>query len=328
VRSLGNVKAIRVEHTGGPEVLRLAELPEPALGSGQAVVRLQCIGVNFIDVYQRTGLYPVSLPYVPGVEGAGIVESVAADVADLEPGSRVAFAGPAGAYAEKILAPADRLVPLPEAISFEQGAAAMLQGMTAHFLLRDTFALRAGQTALVHAAAGGVGLLLVQLASRIGARVLATVSTADKAQAARAAGADQVILYSEQDFESEVRRLTEGKGVDVVYDSVGQATFLKSLACLARFGYLVSFGQSSGKIDPLDPGLLGTKGSLFLTRPSLFHYIAERESLLRRAKDVFGWISRGELNIRIGSVFPLADAASAHRALASRTRMGKLLLRP
>jgi NADPH2:quinone reductase len=322
------MKAIQIRAHGGPEALEQAELPIPQPGPGEVLVRLEAIGVNFIDVYHRTGLYPVSLPYVPGQEGAGTVEAVGEQVTGLAAGDRVAYAGVAGAYAEYARLPADRAVKLPDEVDCEQAAAVMLQGMTAHYLAFDTFPLKQGDTALVQAGAGGVGLLLVQIAKRRGARVLATVGNARKAELARQAGADEIILYSEQDFVAQVKSLTGGKGVQVVYDSVGQATFLKSLDCLAQRGMLVSFGQSSGKIAPFDPALLGGKGSLFLTRPTLWHYIADRPSLLRRAGDLLEWIAKGDLFLYVGQVLPLDKAADAHRLLEGRQSMGKVLLTP
>ena len=322
------MKAIRIRAHGGPEVLEPVELDVPELEEAQVLVRLEAVGVNFIDVYQRTGLYPVTLPYVPGLEGAGTVQAVGEGVSGLAPGERVAWAGVAGAYAEYARVPAERLVKLPEQVDCEQAAAVMLQGMTAHYLAHDTFALKPGDTALVHAAAGGVGLLLVQVAKLRGARVLATAGSARKAELARQAGADEVILYGEKDFVAEVKALTGGRGVQVVYDSVGQATFLKSLDCLAPRGLLVSFGQSSGKIAPFDPALLGGKGSLFLTRPTLWHYIADRPSLLARAGELFDWLAAGRLFVYIGKALPLEQAAEAHRLLEGRQTTGKVLLTP
>jgi NADPH2:quinone reductase len=322
------MKAIRIRAHGGPEVLEAAELPIPQPGPGEILVHLEAIGVNFIDVYHRTGLYPVVLPFVPGQEGAGNVEAIGEGVTGLSTGDRVAYANVAGAYAEYACLPADRAVKLPAEVDSEQAAAVMLQGMTAHYLAFDTFPLKRGDTALVHAAAGGVGLLLVQIAKRRGARVLATVGSPRKGELARQAGADEIILYSEQDFVAQVKSLTGGKGAQVVYDSVGQATFLKSLDCLAPRGMLVSFGQSSGKIAAFEPALLGGKGSLYLTRPTLGHYVADRASLLRRAGDLLEWIAKGELFLYIGKVLPLVNAADAHRLLESRQTMGKVLLTP
>ncbi len=322
------MRAIQIRAHGGPEALELAELPVPKPAAGEILVRLEAIGVNFIDVYHRTGLYKVSLPYVPGQEGAGTVEAVGQGVSGLEKGDRVAWAGVAGTDAEYVRLPADRAVKVPPEVDSEQAAALMLQGMTAHYLAFDTFPLKKGDTALVHAAAGGVGLLLVQVAKKRGARVLATVGSARKAELARQAGADEVILYSEQDFVERVKSLTGGKGVQVVYDSVGQATFLKSLDCLALRGMLVSFGQSSGKVAPFDPVLLSTKGSLYLTRPTLWNYIVDRQSLLARAGDVMQWVAKGELFLFIGKALPLDQAAEAHRLLEARQTMGKVLLTP
>jgi NADPH2:quinone reductase len=322
------MKAIQIQKNGSPEVMALTEMAVPEVAADQAIVKLEAIGVNFIDVYQRSGLYPVELPYVLGVEGAGTVHQLGSGVDSLRIGDRVAWVGVSGAYAEYAAVPADNLVKLPEAVGFQEAAAAMLQGMTAHYLAVETYPIKNGDAVLVHAAAGGVGQLLVQLAKHRGARVLATVSTEQKAQLARKAGADEVILYSEKDFESEVKRLTLGEGVNAVYDSVGQATFLKSLGCLSLRGFLVSFGQSSGKIPDFDPGILGRKGSLYLTRPSLFHYIADRESLERRAAEVLGWVSKGELRLHIGDTLGLSDAPDAHRRLEARKTTGKVLLLP
>jgi NADPH2:quinone reductase len=322
------MKAIQASENGGPEVLKPAELPVPEAAAGQALVNVQAVGVNFIDVYQRTGLYPVQPPFVPGLEGAGVVEQVGAEVDTLQVGDRVAWIEGRGSYAEYAAVPADKLVKLPEAIDYPQAAAAMLQGMTAHYLAIDTYPIKRGDTVLIHAAAGGVGQLLVQIAKRRGARVLSTVSTERKAELARKAGADEVILYTRTDFKEEVERLTGGAGVQVVYDSVGRATFLQSLACLSTRGMLVSFGQSSGKIADFNPALLGSGGSLYLTRPSLFHYVADRQSLERRASDVLGWIVEGRLSLHIGEKLPLADAAEAHRRLEARKTMGKVLLIP
>jgi NADPH2:quinone reductase len=322
------MKAIQIRAHGGPEALQVVELPVPEPEPHQALVRIEAAGVNFIDVYHRTGLYSIKLPYVPGQEGAGTVEKAGEEVTGLAPGDRVAWAGVAGSYAEYACLPAEKLVKLPEHVDCEQAAAAMLQGMTAHYLSHDTYPLKRGDTALVHAAAGGVGLLLVQIARLRGARVLATAGSSRKAELARKAGAEEVILYEEKDFVAEVKRLTGGKGVQVVYDSVGQATFLKSLDCLAPRGMMVSFGQSSGKIAPIDTQLLSTRGSLFLTRPTLWHYIADRPSLLARAGDLFDWIGSGRRFLYIAQVLPRERAAEAHRLLEARQSMGKLLLSP
>jgi len=322
------VHAIRIHTTGGPEVLRYEELPQPHPAAGQVLVRVAASGVNYIDIYHRSGLYPLPLPATLGQEGAGTVEAVGPGVVGIQPGDRVAWSGIPGSYADYILAPAERLVGVPAHLGLEQAAAAMLQGMTAHYLACTTYPLAAGETCLVHAAAGGVGLLLVQIAKLRGARVIGTVSTAAKADLARQAGADYVIRYTEQDFEAEVRRITHGAGVQVVYDSVGRVTFEKSLNCLARRGMLVLFGQSSGPVPPFDPQILNQKGSLFLTRPSLAHYTATREELLSRAGEVLGWIAAGRLALRIHRTYPLARAAEAHRDLESRATSGKLLLIP
>lgn len=322
------MKAIVVESTGGPDVLRLAEVPDPEPGPGQVRVRIDAVGVNFIEIYQRTGLYPVTLPATPGSEAAGVVDGVGDGVTGLVEGDRVAWTGVPGAYAEYARVPADRAVRLPDGIDTKTGAALMLQGMTAHYLTRSIRPLSVGDACLVHAAAGGVGLLLCQLGRRFGARVIGTASTAAKAALARAAGASDVILYTEADFETEVRRLTDGRGVDVVYDSVGLDTWERSLRSLARRGTLVLFGQSSGRVPPLDPQLLNRHGSLFLTRPSLAHYIPTREDLLARAGDILGWVADGSLAVRIGGEYPLAEAARAHRDLESRATTGKLLLIP
>ena len=323
------VNAIRIDAHGGPEVLRYrTDLPDPAPGPGRAVVRIEAAGVNFIDVYQREGHYPVPTPFVPGQEAAGVVEAVGSGVHDVRAGDRVAWAGPLGAYAERAAVPADRLVPVPEGISARQAAAAMLQGMTAHYLASSTFPLAAGDTCLVHAAAGGVGLLLCQVAKMRGARVIGTVSTAEKEALARAAGADLVIRYDRTDFEEETKRLTDGAGVKVVYDSVGKITFEKGLRVLARRGMMVLFGQSSGSVGELDPQILNRHGALYLTRPSLGHYTATRAELLARAAEVLGWIRDGALTLRIGLELPLARAAEAHQKLEARQTTGKVLLLP
>ncbi len=322
------MKAIRVHEYGGPEVLKLEDLPTPKPGAGQALVKLEAIGVNYIDTYQRKGLYKGPLPFPLGSEGAGVVEAVGLEVTEVRVGDRVAYAGVLGSYAEHVLAPAERLVKLPQGLDARLGAAAMLQGMTAHYLVHSTYPLKKGEACLVHAAAGGVGLLLCQMAKRAGARVIGTVSTEEKAKLAREAGADEVILYTWQDFEAEVKRLTSGRGVEVVYDSVGKDTLDKSLNCLVPRGYLVLFGQSSGPVPPFDLQILSAKGALFLTRPSLIHYVATREELLRRAGDVLGWARSGELKLRIGATFPLTEAAQAHRELEGRKTTGKVLLIP
>jgi len=322
------MKAIRAHASGGPEVMRVEDVPQPVPARGQALVRIEAAGINFIDVYQRKGAYQIPLPFTLGQEAAGTVVGVGADVGDLRAGDRVAYTGVQGAYAEYAAVPAERLVPLPEGVSTRQGAAAMLQGMTAHYLATTTCPLAPGDTCLVHAAAGGVGLLLCQIAKQRGARVIGTVSTPVKAELARGAGAAEVILYTEQDFEAEVKRLTGGAGVRVVYDSVGLTTFLKGLNCLAPRGMMVLYGLSSGAVEPLDPQVLNRKGSLFLTRPNLAHYIAARGELLARANEVLGWVRAGTLRLRIEREFALAQAADAHRELEARRTTGKLLLIP
>lgn len=322
------MKAIVLRRTGGPEVLGYEEAPVPSPKAGEALVRVAAIGVNYIDVYHRAGVYPLTLPAVPGMEAAGTVTAVGAEVQDVKVGDHVAWAMNLGAYAELAAVPAARLVTLPGGMEPATASAAMLQGMTAHYLTRSTFALKSGDTALVHAAAGGVGLLLVQMAKRIGARVIGTVSTEAKAELARQAGADHVILYTRQDFEAEARRITEGRGVEVVYDSVGRDTFARSLNSLAPRGMLVLFGQSSGSVAAFDPALLAQKGSLFLTRPGLAPYIATRKELLERAGDVLRWVAAGELKVRIEKTYPLAEAARAHSDLEGRKTTGKLLLLP
>ncbi len=322
------MKAIRVHQYGSPEVMILEDVPPPKAKEGHAVVRLEAIGVNFIDIYQRMGLYPLPLPFTPGNEGAGTVQEIGPDVTEVSPGDQVAYSGATGSYAQYALVPSWRLVKIPKGVDPNKAAAAMLQGMTAHYLSHDTYPLKTNDFCVVHAAAGGVGLLLVQMAKRRGARVIATVSTQEKARLARTAGADWVILYNEQDFESEVKRLTDGSGVQVVYDSVGQATFEKSLNCLAPRGTMVLYGQASGPVPPFDPQILNARGSLFLTRPTLAHYTRNREELLSRANQVLGWAVEGHLDIRIGGTFPLAKAGEAHRKLAGRETTGKILLLP
>lgn len=323
------MKAIQIKRTGGPEVMEFIEdLPVPEPKANEAVVKLSASGVNFIDVYQREGRYKVALPFIPGQEGAGVVNAIGSGVLNVKNGDRVAWAGPLGSYAEYAALPAERLVPIPAGVTDQQGAAAMLQGMTAHYLSHSTYPLKRGETALVHAAAGGVGLLLTQMAHNIGARVIATVSTAAKAKLAGEAGADDVILYTQQDFEEETKRLTGGKGVDVVYDSVGKTTFEKGLNLLRPRGYMVLYGASSGAVPPFDLITLSTKGSLFVTRPTLGHYTATREELLMRAGAVFDMIAAGKLKLRIEHTYPLAEAQRAHRELEERKTTGKLLLMP
>jgi NADPH2:quinone reductase len=324
------MQRVRVNEYGGPEVMKVEEAETPAPGAGEALIRIEAAGVNFIDTYQRSGQYKVPLPFTPGQEAAGVVEAVGPDVTEFRPGDRVVYTTPAvlGAYATHLSVPTRHLLPLPAGVSGQVAAAAALQGMTAHYLSHSTYPLQAGETALVHAAAGGVGGLLVQMAKMRGARVLATVSTDEKAAIARDAGADEVILYTQVDFAAETRRLTDGKGVDVVYDSVGKTTFDKSLDCLSPRGFMVLYGQSSGAVPPLDPQTLNAKGGLYLTRPSLGQYIATREELLHRAGDIFRWIAAGRLTVRVDKTFPLADAPAAHTYLADRRTLGKVLLIP
>lgn len=322
------MKGVRVHAPGGPEVLRYEQLPDPTPGPDQALVRQEAIGVNFIDVYHRAGLYPRTYPFTPGMEGAGAVAAVGSGVTEFAAGDRVTFSGVGGSYAEQIAVPERQLVKIPAGVDTTIAAAAMLQGTTAHFLVHSTYPLKTGEWALVHAAAGGVGLLLVQMARRLGAHVIATVGTEDKARLAREAGAEHVIIYTQQDFEAETKRITGGRGVHVAYDSVGKTTFDKSVNVLAPRGYMVLYGQSSGPVPPVDPQILNSKGSLFLTRPTGGHYLATRDELLWRTGDVFRWIQSGELNVRIGHRFPLADAAEAHRHLEGRKTTGKVLLIP
>ncbi len=322
------MKAIQVKKTGGPEALELVDIPVPQPKSNEAVVKIAASGVNFIDVYHREGRYPVALPFVLGQEGAGVVSAVGADVKTLNLGDRVAWTSIMGSYAEYIAVPADRLVRIPPGVSERDAAAVMLQGLTAHYLVYSTFPLKGGDTALVHAAAGGVGLLLVQMAHNIGARVIGTVSSEEKAQLAREAGADEIIFYTRADFETETKRLTNGKGVDVVYDSVGKTTFEKGLNVLRPRGMMALFGGSSGAAPPLDPITLSQKGSLFLTRPTLGHYTASREELDARADAVFAMIAAKKLKLRIEHIYPLQDAQKAHRDLEGRKTTGKLLLIP
>jgi NADPH2:quinone reductase len=322
------MKAVRVHAPGGPEALRYEEVAEPAPGQGEAIVKIDAAGVNFIDVYFRTGVYKAETPFTLGMEAGGTVTAVGPGVTEVRVGDRVAYTGVRGAYAEYAAVPAERLVVLPEGVSTRQGAAAMLQGMTAHYLACTTYPLKPGDTCLVHAAAGGVGLLLTQIARLRGARVIATAGTDEKAKLAREAGADHVIVYTRQDFEAEVKQITGGKGVQVVYDGVGRTTFDKGLNCLAPRGMMVLYGQSSGPVAPLDPQVLNSKGSLFLTRPSLFHYIATRAELLQRAGELLGWIRDGRVKLRMDFEYPLREAAEAHRALEARRTVGKILLLP
>ena len=322
------MKAIRVHAPGGPEALRYEDVAQPSHAAGQVLVKVEAAGVNYIDVYQRNGLYKVATPFTLGQEAAGVVSAVGAGVTDPKAGDRVVYASILGAYAEYAVVPADRVVVLPEGVTTRQAAAVMVQGMTAHYLTCTTYPLKTGDTCLVHAAAGGVGLLLCQVASRRGARVIGTVSTREKAALARDAGARDVILYTEQDFEAEAKRLTGGLGLQVVYDSVGKTTFEKGLNCLTRRGMMVLYGQSSGPIGSFDPQVLSQKGSLFLTRPTIAHYIATRAELVTRAGEVLSWVKSGTLKLRIEHEFSLAEAAEAHRALEARKTTGKLLLIP
>ena len=322
------MKAIQVSQTGGSEVLVPIDLPIPKPKANEALVQIKAAGVNFIDVYLREGRYPAQLPFVNGQEAAGVVTEIGSEVTAVKPGDRVAYSSVTGSYAEYAAVPAMRLVKVPDELDFEQAAAAMLQGMTAHYLLYSSYKLQSGETALVHAAAGGVGLLLVQMAKIIGARVIGTAGTKDKAQLALDAGADDCIVYTEADFESETRRLTDGKGVNVVYDGVGKATFDKDLNVLMPRGYLVLFGGASGAVPPFDLIKLSQKGSLFITRPTLAHYTSTREELEWRANDVLQAIVKGDLKLRIHKRYPLSEAAQAHRDLEGRKTMGKLLLIP
>lgn len=322
------MKAVRVHEYGGLEALKYEEIPVPEPGEGEARVKIEAIGVNFIDIYHRIGRYQGSLPLTLGQEAAGTVDAVGPNVNDVKPGDRVVYASVQGSYAEYAVAPAWRLVPIRAEVDAQQAVAAMIQGMTAHYLTHSTYPLKEGETALVHAAGGGTGQLLVQIAKRRGARVIGTVSTEEKAVRAREAGADEVILYTQVEFDTEVKRLTNNTGVDVVYDSVGKDTFDKSLNCIRRRGYMVLYGASSGAVPPIDPQILNAKGSLFLTRPFLAHYTADRAELLGRVNDLFNWIATAELKVRVDKTFPLAEAAEAHRYLEGRQSKGKLLLIP
>jgi NADPH2:quinone reductase len=322
------MKAIQVKQVGGPEAMEVVEIPVPQPKANEAVIKLTASGVNFIDCYFREGRYKAPLPLTPGQEGAGVVTTVGGDVKSVKPGDRVAWCGQLGSYAEYAAVPADRLVPIPETVSDQQAAAALLQGMTAHYLSHDTYPLKRGETTLIHAAAGGVGLLLTQMAHEIGARVIATVSTDEKAKLAREAGADEIILYTQVDFESETKRLTGGKGLDVVYDSVGKTTFEKGLNLLRPRGLMALFGGSSGAAPLFDPIILSQKGSLYITRPTLKDYIASREDLVARSEAVFTMIAAGKLKLRVEHTYPLAEAQRAHKDLEGRKTTGKLLLIP
>jgi NADPH2:quinone reductase len=322
------MKAIRVHKQGGPEVLVLDDIPVPEPKSGEARVKIEAIGVNFIDIYHRTGLYPVPTPFTLGMEGAGVVDAVGDGVTEVKKGDRVAYSMVLGSYAEYAIVPAWKLAPVPANVDAKSAAALMLQGMTAHYLTHSTYALKKGEMALVHAAAGGVGLLLVQIAKHLGAIVIGTVSTEAKAALVKEAGADHTILYTQTDFAAEVKKLTQGRGVHVVYDSVGQSTFTKSLDCLRPRGYMALFGQSSGPVPAFDPAILVAKGSLFLTRPSLIHYTLSRAELRQRAADLFTWTASGKLKLRIDKILPMTEAAEAHRELEGRKTTGKVLLLP
>jgi NADPH2:quinone reductase len=322
------MKAIRIQAPGGPEALQYDDVAEPTPGAGQAVVKLAAAGVNYIDVYFRTGAYKAPLPLIIGLEGAGTVSAVGQGVTDVKAGDTVAWTGVPGSYAQMTAVPVDRLVKLPAGVTPKDGAAAMLQGMTAHYLVKSSYPLKKGDTCVVHAAAGGVGLLLCQMGKMLGATVIGTVSTEEKAALAKAAGADHVILYSKQDFEPEVKRITGGRGVDVVYDGVGATTFDKSLSCLRPRGFMILFGAASGPVPPLDLQIINQRGSLFVQRPSLNHHIAAREELVQRAGEVLGWIRDGRIKLRVEHQFPLAQAADAHRALEGRKTTGKILLIP
>ena len=322
------MKAVRIHTPGGPEVMRYEDVPEPTAKAGEAVVKVDAAGINYIDVYFRSGQYKAELPLTIGMEAGGTVKAVGPGVTDVKVGDKVAYTGIPGAYAEYAAVPAARLVTLPSGITPKQGAAAMLQGITAHYLATSTYPLKPGDTCLVHAAAGGVGLLLCQMAKMRGARVIGTVSTEEKAKLAREAGAADVILYTQQDFEAEVKRLTDGKGVNVVYDSVGKTTFDKGFNCLRPRGLMALYGASSGPVGPFDLQTLNAKGSLFVTRPSLNHHVATREELVQRANEVLGWIRDGKLKLRTELEFPLKEAPEAHRALEGRKTTGKVLLIP
>ncbi|MFN3980751.1 MAG: quinone oxidoreductase family protein [Caldilinea sp.] len=322
------MKAIQIHETGGRDVLKLAEVAVPTPGAGEVRIKVEYAGLNFIDIYQRLGQYKLALPFTPGLEAGGVVDAVGAGVTDVKVGDRVAYCMINGAYAEYAIAPAAKLAPAPASLGLDVVTALMVQGMTAHYLAMSTFPLNANHTALIHAAAGGTGRLLVQVAKRTGARVIATAGTTEKAALARSAGADEVIIYTQADFVSEVKRLTDGVGVDVVYDSVGQSTFAGGLDCLKPRGMMVLWGQASGPVGAFDPQILNQKGSLYLTRPSLGAYIATRSELLQRANDLFAWAQAGELDVRIDRIFPLVDVAAAHAYIEGRQTQGKVLLKP
>jgi len=322
------MKAVRVTEYGGPEVMSYEDVDMPSPGDSDALVKVEASGINYIDTYQRSGLYQIPLPTTLGLEAAGTVEEVGSAVTNFKAGDRVAYTSVPGAYAEYATVPEDKLVAIPDGVSFNEGAAAMLQGCTAHYLCKSTYMVKEGDRCLIHAAAGGVGLLLIQMVKNAGGFVIGTVSTEEKAVLAKEAGADEVILYSEQDFETEVKRITDGAGVNVVYDSVGKATFEKSIDCLSKLGYMVLYGNASGPVTEFNPATLGPKGSLFLTRPTLFDYTASRKSLEWRSSDVFSWIADGKLNLRIEHLYPLVDVQQAHIDLEGRATTGKLILTP
>ena len=321
------MRAMRVHEPGGPEAIREEQIERPTPGLGEALVRVEWAGVNFIDVYKRSGAYKVAAPFTLGEEGAGVVEAIGQGVSEVMPGDRVAWASVIGAYAEYAVVKSARLVPVPREVDTKLAAAVMLQGMTAHYLASSLYPLQQGERCLIHAAAGGVGLVLVQIAKRRGAFVIGTAGSEEKAALAKAAGADEVIIYTTQDFVAETKRITDGQGVHVIFDSVGKTTFLPGFDLLVTRGTMALFGQSSGAVAPVDPQLLNQKGSLFLTRPTLAHYTATREELLWRASDLFEWIARGELSVRVGAEYPLSDAGAAHRALEGRRTTGKVVLR-
>ena len=322
------MKAVRVTEYGGPGVMSYEDVDMPSPGGSDALVKVEASGINYIDTYQRSGLYQIPLPTTLGLEAAGTVEEVGSAVTNFKAGDRVAYTSVPGAYAEYATVPEDKLVAIPDGVSFNEGAAAMLQGCTAHYLCKSTYMVKEGDRCLIHAAAGGVGLLLIQMVKNAGGFVIGTVSTEEKAVLAKEAGADEVILYSEQDFETEVKRITDGAGVNVVYDSVGKATFEKSIDCLSKLGYMVLYGNASGPVTEFNPATLGPKGSLFLTRPTLFDYTASRKSLEWRSSDVFSWIADGKLNLRIEHLYPLVDVQQAHIDLEGRATTGKLILTP
>lgn len=322
------MKAVRVREYGGPEAMSYDEVDIPGIGENDVLVKIEASGINYIDTYQRSGLYQIPLPATLGLEAAGTVTETGSNVSSFQSGDRVAYTSVPGAYADYAVVPEEKLVNLPDGVDFNQGAAAMLQGCTAHYLCKSTYEVKAGDRCLIHAAAGGVGLLLIQMVKNAGGFVIGTVSTEEKANLAKSAGADEVILYSEQNFETEVKRITEGAGVNVAYDSVGKSTFQKSIDCLSKLGYMVLYGNASGPVTEFNPATLGPKGSLFLTRPTLFDYTADRESLEWRTSDVFNWIAEGSLNLRVEHFYALADAQQAHKDLEGRKTTGKIILTP